>query len=154
MPVPQRLTPVHCIALSLIWSLAGCGAATAPEEAVRLWVSDAETAVENKNRDALMAMIADGYTDSRGNYKADLEQMARFWFLRNRHMLLASKIDKVTIIGDSAATVHLVAGRAGTGQETFGVNADVWRLELELVNDSTDWLLIGARWGELGGGLR
>lgn len=161
MHVQQRLTPasavrgiVVCIAVSLTWSLVGCGAAAAPEEAVRLWLSDAGTAVENKNRGVLMAMIADGYSDSRGNDKADIEQMARAWFLRNRNMLLASKIDKITIIGDTAATVHLTAGRAGTGEGTFGVNADAWRLELELVNDGADWLLIGARWGELGGELR
>lgn len=134
--------------------LAGCGSSTGPEEAVRSWVGDAETALQNKDRGALMAMIAASYADSRGNDKADIEQMLRLWSLRNRNIVLASKIDRVTIIGDTAATVLLTAGMAGTRDGAFGLSADAWRFELELSNDGDDWRLIGARWGEPGGELR
>lgn len=143
------------MAVSLICAvIAGCGPSTGPEEAVRLWVNDAQTAAENGDRGALMAMIADSYADARGNDKADIEQMLRIWFLRNRSIVLASKIDNVTILGGTAATVLLTAGMAGTGDGTFGISADAWRFELELAGDGEDWRLIGARWGELGGELR
>jgi hypothetical protein len=148
----RRMT--DCAAVALVWLLAGCGPSTAPEEAVRMWVSDAETAVENGDRRALMAMIAESYADSRGNDKADIERIVRVWFLRNRNILLASKTDRVTIIGDTAATVLLTAGMAGTGEGILDLSADAWRFELELVSDGRDWRLIGARWGELGGELR
>jgi hypothetical protein len=143
------------IAVSLIVAvLAGCGPSTGPEEAVRLWVDDAETAAENRDRGALLAMIAESYADARGNGKADIEQMLGIWFLRNRSIVLASKIDNVTIMGGTAATVLLTAGMAGTSDGLPGVSADAWRFELELASDGDDWRLIGARWGELGGELR
>jgi hypothetical protein len=141
-------------AVALVWLLAGCGPSTAPEEALRTWVSDAETAVGNRDRRALMAMIAESYADSRGNDKSDIERILRAWFLRNRNVVLASKTDSVTIIGDTAATVLLTAGMAGIGDGIRDVSAEVWRFELELVADGGDWRLIGARWGEPGGELR
>lgn len=107
-----------------------------------------------RDRGALMVLIAESYADARGNDKADIEQMLRTWFLRNRSIVLASKIDNVTIMGGTAATVLLTAGMAGTSDGTFGISADAWRLELELARDGEDWRLIGARWGELGGELR
>lgn len=119
-----------------------------------MWVSDAETAVENSDRSALMGMIAESYADSRGNDKAAIERILRVWFLRNRNIVLASKMDSVTIIGGTAATVLLTAGVASTGNGILDVSADAWRFELELVSDGGDWRLIGARWGELGGELR
>jgi len=143
------------MAVSLIIAvIAGCGPSTGPEEAVRLWVKDAETAAEMRDRGALMDMIAESYADARGNEKADIGQMLQIWFLRNRGIVLASKIDNVTIIGGTAATVLLTAGMAGSSDGTFAISADALRFELELASDGEDWRLIGARWGELGGELR
>jgi hypothetical protein len=133
--------------------IAGCGPSRGPEEAVRLWVSDAQAAAENRDRGALMSLIAESYADARGNDKADIEQNLRIWFLRNRSIVLVSKIDNVAILDGTAATVLLTAGMTGTSDGMFGVSADARRFELELASDGEDWRLIGARWGELGGDL-
>jgi hypothetical protein len=134
--------------------IGGCGSPPAAEDAVRLWVRDAQAAAENRNRGALMEMIAESYADDRGNDRSDIEQMLRIWFLRNRDIVLLSKIDEVNVLGGTAATVVLTAGMAGTGNGTFGLSADALRFELELESHDGDWKLIGARWGELGAELR
>ena len=80
--------------------------------------------------------------------------MLRVWFLRSGNIVLVSRIDEVTVMGDSAATVVLTAGMAGMGEGVFDLDADALRFRLELETSGDDWLLIGARWGKLKGELR
>jgi hypothetical protein len=146
---------MRVFALTMICAAAaGCGTSPGPEEAVRLWIRDAETAVGNRDRGALMEMIAERYADARGNDKEEVEQKLRLWFLRSQNIVLASKIDSVTVMGDTAAQVLLTAGMAGTGDGILGLTADAYRFELQLENDGNAWRLIGARWGEVGTDLR
>ena len=151
----KNIVPILFIACAAICaSIAGCGSQTGPEEAVRQWVQDTEAAVERKEWRVLEDIVADGYADARGNDKADIVQMLRVWFLRSGKVVLVSKIDEVTIMGDSAATVLLTAGMAGSSEGFFGLDADALRFQLELEASGNDWLLIGARWGKLNGELR
>ena len=121
---------------------------------MRLWLKDAEAAIEEGKRRALMDMISDRYADARGNDWSDIDRLLRLYFLRSQNILLAAKIDELTIMGDSAARVLLTAGMAETGDGVLGFNADAYRFELELEDDGDRWTLIGARWAELGGDLR
>jgi len=131
--------------------LAACGESQGmPEEAVRRWVANGEVAVESKDRRGLTDMISASYADARGNERKDIGNMMRFYFLRQQNVAVLTKIDQVTMHGDSAADVSLTVGLAGTNSGTFGLSADAFRFELELEYDGDDWLLIGARWGELG----
>jgi hypothetical protein len=52
------------------------------------------------------------------------------------------------------ATTKLTVGMAGLNNSALGVSADAYNFELELQVDDDEWLLIGARWGELGEKLR
>ncbi|MGH8167664.1 MAG: hypothetical protein ACREQ1_10515 [Woeseiaceae bacterium] len=143
------------IAASLLCTAIGaCAPSPGPEEAVRLWLQEAEAAVEARDRDGLVELISERYTDARGNDRTNLEQILRAAFLRNRNIVLVSKIDELTIIGDTAAQVRLTAGMTGAGGGALGLRADAYRFELELENDGDRWMLIGARWTELGGQLR
>ena len=99
-------------------------------------------------------MIAEGYADARGNDKEHIDQMLGILFLRNRNIVLATKIDEITIMGDSAANVLLTAGMAGTSDGMFGLSADAYTFELELEKDGSDWKLLSARWGEIGRDIR
>ena len=45
-------------------------------------------------------------------------------------------------------------GMAGQNESVLGFSADAYRFQLELERDSDDWLLISARWAELGEELR
>lgn len=135
--------------------LQGCGGpGDSPEDEVRRWLADAQAAVEAEDRGALMNMLADNYADARGNDRAAIDQTLRFWFLRQDSIVLISNIEDIRISGDTAAHVALTAGMAGASDAAFGFSADAYRFELELENDGDEWLLVAARWGELGGKVR
>ena len=131
--------------------LAACGGPDeGPEAAVRAWVAAGHEAAENKDRDALMDMVAPESADSRGNNRDDIENLLRFYFLRQQKVALITRIDELQIFSDSAAEVTLDVGMAGTNDNVLGFSADAYHIELELVRDGADWLLTYARWGGLG----
>ena len=133
---------------------AACGAPSDPEAELRAWVAAAEEEAEGKDRRALVDRIAASYGDARGNDREQISDMFRFYMLRQQSIALLTKIDEIEIQGDSAAEMTLTVGMAGTDAGAFGVNADAYRFELELEKDGDEWLLIGARWGQVGGSVR
>ena len=146
----------HYLTVSLICAfLAGCGGAGGdPEVALRAWVGEAEAAAEERDRRGLLGLISKGYADGRGNDYEGVDQMLRIYFLRQQSIALLVTIDEIVLAGDTAATVNLTVGMAGTNNSALGISADAYNFELELQADDDEWLLIGARWGELGKKLR
>jgi hypothetical protein len=126
----------------------------APEEQLRQWVSRVEEAAEAKERRELISMISPDYTDSRDNERPDIENMLRAYFFRQNSISLLTNIEDVRLIADSAAEIELTVGMAGQNDGVFGFSADAYRFEMELMKEGDDWLLISARWGELGDELR
>ena len=139
-----------CVALVCALLSACGGPPDATEEALRRWVADAQAAAEREDRDALMSMLSENYADARGNDYESVEQMLGFYFLRQDSVVLLSKIDEITVSGSTAALVKLSVGMAGANDAALGFSADAYRFELELEQDGDDWLLIAARWGEIG----
>jgi hypothetical protein len=135
--------------------LQGCGGAgDSPEDELRRWVSSAQAAVEAEDRATLMNMLAENYADARGNDRNAIDQVLRFYFLRQDSLVLLSKIEEITISGETAAIVKLTAAMAGANNAASGFSADAYRFELELEHYDDDWLLVAARWGELGQKIR
>jgi hypothetical protein len=132
-------------------AFAGCSAdRTPPEEALRAWVAAAELAAEAKQRSALLQMISADYADARGNDRTALDRMLRVWFLRQRDIALLTNIDNIAIYNDTAAQIALTVGMAATNNNVFGLSADAYRFEFDMVLDDGAWFLIAARWGEIG----
>jgi hypothetical protein len=138
--------------IAMVFALtSACGGPPdAPEEALRRWVADAQAAAEREDRDALMSMLSENYADARSNDYEDVGQMLGFWFLRHDSVVLISKIDEITVSGSTAALITLSVGMAGANDAALGFSADAYRFELELEQDDDEWLLIAARWSELG----
>ena len=138
--------------------LVACGPSAAPEEAIRLWLAEAQSAAEARDRRRLMDMVSPAYADARGNDRDDIDRMLRLMFLRSQNILLVSKVDELALVGDpaeaSAATVSLTVGMAGSDSGIRGLSADAYRFELELEKHDDGWLLLGARWAEVGQALR
>ena len=131
--------------------LTGCGGPeSSPEEAVRSWVAQGIEAAEEKNRGVLVDMVSKSYADTRGNSRTDLDNLLRFYFLRQEKVAFITRIDELNLHGDSAADLVLQVGMAGTNDNVLGFSADAVRIEMELERDGDDWLLISARWGGLG----
>jgi len=135
--------------------LVGCGdPPTAPEEAIRSWVQQGQQAAEQKDRRTLVGMISPTYTDARGHSRADIENLFRAYFLRQHTIALLTRINDIRVYDGSAAELDLDVGMAGTNDGVLGFSADAYRFEMELEKDGDDWLLISARWGEIGEQLR
>jgi len=139
------------VSVACIVALTACGGPEAgPEEQLRQWVSHGEVAAEAKERRELVGMISPAYTDARGNERSDIENILRAYFFRQNSITLLTKIEEVRLIADSAAEIELTVGMAGQNDGVLGFSADAYRFELELTQEGDDWLLISARWGELG----
>lgn len=150
-------TTLRCWLLAGIMTLmlSACGGSSAgPEEELRDWVSRGVTAAENGERRVLVGMISPAYADARGNDRNRVENILRAYFLRMSNIRLLPAIEEINVFGDSAAELLLTVGMAGTHDGVLGFSADAYRFSLELENDGDEWVLISARWGELGEELR
>lgn len=135
-----------CLAL-----LSGCGGPQAgPEEQLRQWVNAGQEAAESRERRDLLDLISPAYVDARGLDRDDVGDRLRVYFLRQHSIKLLTSIEEIRIFGDSAAEIELTVAMAGKNDSVFGFSADAYRFQLELERDGDDWLLISARWGELG----
>jgi hypothetical protein len=132
--------------------LVACGdPPTPPEEALRAWVAEGQRLVEEQDRRGLMDMVSPAYADARGNKRADIENLFRFYFLRANGITLLVDITDVRVFGETAGEIDLTVGMAATHDGVLGFSADAYHFEMELVRDDDDWLLILGRWGEVGG---
>jgi len=137
----------------LFLAACGGGADNNPEAELRDWVARGEQAAEEKDRGDMLELISASYTDSRGNDRDSIGDILRVYFFRQESIALLTTIDEITFYDDTAALVNLTVGMAGTGGGALGFRADAYRFELEVQKPADEWLLIGARWGELGGDL-
>jgi hypothetical protein len=139
-----------CTGSVALMTLTACGEPPSePEEELRAWVAAGVEAAEKKERRGLVGMISESYADSRGNERSDIENLLRVYFLRQNNITLLPNIDEVVVYGDTAATIVMTVGMAGTNDGVLGFSADAYRFELELEKDG-EWQLIAARWGEVG----
>lgn len=143
------------VALIACAMLVACGGpATGPEESLRQWVEQGQEAADEEDRSAILDMISPAYVDGRGNSRDDIGNILRVYFFRMHDVAFITRIEELNIVGETAAELVLTVGMAATHSGTLGFSADAYRFEMELEFDGDDWLLLGARWGELGGELR
>lgn len=152
VPLRRHLLPIVLAAIAAL--LSGCGGPTSgPEESLRQWVAQGQTAANEEDRSTMIDLISPAYADARGNSRDDIETLLRVYFFRMNDVGVIVKIDELTIIDQTAAELILIVGMAATHDGTLGFSADAYRFEMELERDDEQWLLIGAEWGELGGEL-
>lgn len=142
------------ICLTLLAACGGEGRPYHPEDEIRAWVDRGEAAAEAKDRGDLLDMISPDYADARGNSHEDIGKILSIYFFRRNAIALLTKIDSIAMMDDTAAMVDVTVGMAGTNNGALGLSADAYRFEFELEKPDDEWVLIGARWGQLGGDLR
>jgi hypothetical protein len=129
--------------------VAGCGAAADPNAEIRALLSAAEEAVEARDAGFFADALGVAYRDSRGNDRNEMLRTLRGYFMANQRIEVVSRVDEVVLEGADAARAVVQAGMLGrrSGAALLdGLDADLYRIELELVNDDGDWRIIGARW--------
>jgi hypothetical protein len=136
------------------WSLAcalavlgtGC-AADDPEAKIRALLAAAEAAAEDRDTGFFGDVLAESYRDARGNDREEMLRNLRGYFIANQRIEIVSRVDEIVIEGQGAARAVVHAGMLGrrTGAPLIdGIDADLYRFELELVNDGGEWKVIGA----------
>lgn len=131
--------------------LGACGGSAGdPEASIRAWVERGEAAAESRDRGTLVRMVSPSYADARGNSRDEIDDLLRLYFLRQQTVSLLVRIERLEVVGDSAAELVLQVGMAGSNDNRIGFSARAYRFEMELERDDGDWFLIAARWAELG----
>jgi endonuclease YncB( thermonuclease family) len=137
------LSPAALLAAVVV---GGCGTSD-PEAELRALLAAAEQAAEAREIGFFDDLVGAGYRDSRGQDRAELLRMLRGYFLANQRIEIVSRVDEVALEGADAARAVVHAGLLGqrSGAELLaGVDADLYRFELELVKDGGEWRIIGA----------
>ncbi len=125
---------------------AGCGTSD-PEAEIRALLAAAEDAAEARDAGFFGDVVGPGYRDSRGQDRTELLRTLRGYFIANQRIEIVSRVDEVRLEGADAARAVVHAGLAGrrSGAALLGgVDADLYRFELELVNEGGEWQVIGA----------
>lgn len=136
------------LVLTLAALAAGCGADD-PDLAIRALLTQAEQAAEARDAGFFGDILGASYRDARGNDRDELLRTIRGYFIVNRRIEVVSRIDEVVLEGADAARAVVHAGVLGqrSGAEWLGgMNADLYRFDLELVNHDGEWQIIGATW--------
>jgi hypothetical protein len=127
-------------------SAAGCGTSD-PEAEIRALLAEAETAAEARDAGFFGDLVAPAYRDARGNDREQVLRMLRGLFIANQRVEIVSRVEEVVVEGGDAARAVVHAGMLGqrSGAALLaGVEAELYRFELELVNDGGEWRIIGA----------
>jgi hypothetical protein len=145
----MRRLPVSLLCAALV-AASGC-AADDPEAEVRAFIAAAESAAEARETGFFREAISASYADRRGQRRDDVVNVIRGIFLTNATVEVVSRIDAVELAGEDAATVQLQAALLGKreGATLLDVDADLYRIELELAREGGDWQVIGADWEPL-----
>ena len=126
--------------------VAGCGASD-PEAEIRTLLAAAEEAAEARDAGFFADLLGAGYRDSGGNGRDEAIRRVRGLFIANQRIEIVSRVDEVVLEGADAARAVVHAGLVGqrTGAALIdGVEADLYRFDLELINEGGDWRIIGA----------
>ena len=125
----------------------GC-AASDPEVQIRALLASTEAAAEARDTGFFADTLGDGYRDASGNDRDGVLRMLRGYFIANQRVEVLSRVDEVTLEGEDAARAVVHAALVGQhpGGALLGIDSDLYRFELELVNEGGEWKIIGAKW--------
>jgi hypothetical protein len=125
---------------------AGCTASN-PEAEIRALMAAAEQAAEARDVGFFAEVLGEGYRDSRGHDRDEALRSLRGYFIVNQRIDVVSRIDEIAVEGTDTARAVVQAGMLGRrtgGALLEGLDADLYRFELELVKDAGEWRIIGA----------
>ncbi len=124
-----------------LW-VAGCGSADPPEVQVRAVIDAAETAAEARDVSALMDLVSPDYKDTDGRQPEELKRYLRGYFIANQSIHLLTRIERIEFPTTGVAEVELTVGMVGReteAQSAWDLAADVYRIDLTLMDEEGDW---------------
>jgi hypothetical protein len=135
--------------------LGACANGSTPEQQVRAQLAAAQRHAEARDLSALLNLVAEEYSDARGQTKAELRDFLRALFILNQSLHLLVRIDSVSFPADElarvAARVGMLRTRAGDAED-WDLAAEIIELDLEMLNEGGEWRVLHSRWRRLGDG--
>ena len=145
-----EIQPWVCLGMVIVLALAACSRQSSPEAEIRALVAQAQTAAEERDVRALRALIADDYADDRGLDRKAVENLIRLEVLRHQSVHLFVRIRGIEFPEPDRALVSVAAAMAGrpvaNAGELVGLNADLYRFDLEWVRRGGEWQVRRADW--------
>lgn len=134
------LTPFFLLLLC-----AGCAEPTSPESEVRQVIRAAEEAAEDRDLGAIDELVAEDYSDARGNDKRAILNLLRLVFIAHQSVQLVIYVESLEFPTAGRAEVVALVGMADTADKL--PNVDLYQFEVQLVSrGGGEWQLIDADW--------
>jgi len=125
-------------ALIVTTLLSACGARSSDEQKIRELVSAAEIAAENRDTSDVLELVDNGYEDSNGFDKSQLQNFLRAWFLSHPKIELLVSIESLEFPADGVAQAEINVTNADLA------NPDWARLKVEFRRKDGDWQVVRA----------
>ncbi|HCK81612.1 MAG TPA: nuclear transport factor 2 family protein [Candidatus Competibacter sp.] len=147
----KRITSRPWLGLALVLLLGACSRPPSPETEIRALVAAAVAAAEERNVRDLRALIAEDYVDRRGLDRKAVENLIRLHVLRQQSIHLFTRMRRIEFPESERALASVAVAMAGKPVQDagalVGLNADLYRFELELVRSGHNgWRVRRADW--------
>jgi hypothetical protein len=140
----SREWPLACGALAL---LGACAREPSPEDQVREVIAAAEVATEARDLSDVMDLVAENYTDSRGQDKEAIRNLMRGFFFVNQSVHLLMRVESIEFPADKLADAHIAVGLLGRqSQEDWSFVVETYEFDVRLQHDEGEWRLQSAEW--------
>jgi len=142
----RRIGPWLVLTLLVSVILTGCGDPGSPEDRVRATVTAAEEGAEARDLSRVMELVADSYSDERGQDKASIRGLMRGFFLLNQSVHLLVSVDNIEFPADDVANAQVTVGMLGNqSQDDWALAAEVHEFDVRLRLVDDEWKLQSAR---------
>jgi hypothetical protein len=140
----SREWPLACGALAL---LGACAREPSPEDQVREVIAAAEAATEARDLSDVMDLVAENYTDSRGQDKEAIRNLMRGFFFVNQSVHLLMRVESIEFPADELADAHIAVGLLGRqSQEDWAFVVETYEFDVRLQHEEGEWRLQSAEW--------
>ncbi|HTO69461.1 MAG TPA: hypothetical protein VMR31_06335 [Myxococcota bacterium] len=135
---------------ALILLACACAPADAPETRVRAVLVGLEAAVQARDVGALKDALSPDYKDAQGNDRRAVLALATAHFMRNQSVYVLSRIRSLEIPEPRFARADALVALAGVpirdALSLPGLNADLYRFDVRLREESGEWRIVSAAW--------
>jgi len=142
------------MALFTLAIIPSCKKPLSEEEKIQALIEDAKKSAEAKDIGGVLDFISGSYKDEYGNDRDALKGLLFYYFQSYSAIGVTLRESEIVVEGDSATAsskVILTGGAGGEGESDILPNSGSgYLLELELVKEEGDWMVVRARWTDIG----
>ena len=141
--------------VSFLLLTTSCGGGDTPEEQVKKFVKAGEETVEAREIGGVKDLISKGYSDKHGRTRRDLVALTARYIYANKNIHLLTRIGELSFPEENKASMQLFVAMTGQNvsdlDSLLNMQADLYRFDMELVQEDNEWKLYKAEWQSASG---